>query len=123
MDTSFVGLRDAGHHLEGRAFARPVPPDDTVGAAARHGERHVLQRVERLLRVQVADEGAREDRALQRGELLPPRVSSVRLRDVGDFDGDGAMDLGDGNGRVEPGETVRMTVSLINPWRGAVQTR
>ena len=76
-------LGDAGDELQRGALARSVAPDDAVGAPGRHVERHALQRRKRLVGLQVLDEAAGEQRALQRRELLPPRILAIDLGDVG----------------------------------------
>ena len=86
-DRAFVGPRDAGDALEQRRLARSVAADDAVGAALRHAEGHAAQRRERLVRLQIADQAALEQRRLERRELLLPRVAAVDLRDVDDVDG------------------------------------
>ena len=88
-DRALVGPRDAGDALEQRRLAGPVAADDAVGAALRHAEGHAAQRREGLVRLQVANQAALEQRRLQRGELLLPRIAAVDLRDVDDFDGGG----------------------------------
>ena len=79
-------LRDAGNQLQRRALAGSVASDDAVGAPGRHGERHALERGERLVGLQIVDEASGEQRALQRRKLLASRVSAIDLRDVGEFD-------------------------------------
>ena len=74
-------LGDAGDELQRRALARSVAADDAEGRALRHRERHVGQRRERLARLQVAQDAALQQRALQRREL-PAAVAAVDLRDV-----------------------------------------
>ena len=76
-------LRDACHQLQRRALARSVAADDAVGRAGGHVERHALQRRKFLVRLQILDEAALQQRALQRRELFLPRVAAVDLRDVG----------------------------------------
>ena len=80
-------LRDARHELEQRALARAVPADDAKRTPRRQRERHVPDRRKRLVRLQVAHEASRQQRALERGELPPAVVATVDLRRVGDFDG------------------------------------
>ena len=87
LDRAGRRLGDAGDQLQQRALARAVAADDAERPAARHRERHVAHRGERLVRPQVAHQAARQQRALQRRELLPPAVAAVDLRGVGDFDG------------------------------------
>src|SRR5688572_10776090 len=79
-------LRNSGHQLERCAFSRSIAPDDAVRPASCHVERHALQRWKRFFRLQILYEAALQQRALQRRELLPPRVPAVDLRDVGDLD-------------------------------------
>jgi hypothetical protein len=69
-DAADVG--DPGHALEQRALARAVAADDAVGAALGHAERHAAQRLEGLVGLQLAHQAARQQRRLQRGELLLP---------------------------------------------------
>ena len=75
-------LRDAGDELQRRALARAVAADDAEGASpsARVNDTSV-QRRERLARLQIAQDAALEQRALERGEL-PAAVAAVDLRDV-----------------------------------------
>ncbi len=74
-------LGDAGDQLQRGALARAVAADHAVGRALRHGERHVGQRRKRLARLQIAQDAALQQRALQRREL-PAAVAAVDLRDV-----------------------------------------
>ena len=67
------GLRDAGDELQRGALARSVPADDAEGAARRHREGDVRERGERLVRLQIAQEARRQERALERRELAPCR--------------------------------------------------
>src|SRR2546421_5165539 len=87
LDAAARRLRDAGDELEHRALPRTVAADDAERAAAGDRERHVFQRRERLIRLQVRDQAAREQRALQRRELLALRIAAINLGDVGHFDG------------------------------------
>src|SRR5690606_5410816 len=80
------GLADAGDALQERALATPVAADDAVRPAGLHVERHVVERPERLVGPQVAHEAAREDRALERGELALVLEAPVDLRDVARLD-------------------------------------
>ena len=75
-------LGDAGDELQRGALARSVAADDAVGRSLRHRERHVGERRERLARLQVAQDAALQQRALERREL-PAAVAAVDLRDVG----------------------------------------
>ena len=63
-----------------RPMTPSVGPRGTVKVTSR-------TRGERLVRPQVADQAARQQRALQRRELPAPAVAPVDLRGVGDFDG------------------------------------
>ncbi len=81
---------DAGDALQHRALARAVAADDAVGAARGDLERHAAQRRERLLRLQIADQAAGEQRALDRREPLAVREAAVDLRHIAGVDGDGA---------------------------------
>ena len=96
-DRALGGPGDAGDALEQRALAGAVAADHTVGAALRHRERHVAQRLEGFVRLQVAEQAAVQDRRLERRELLLLRVAPVDLRDVGDFNGGGHQVLGPGS--------------------------
>ncbi len=60
----------------------PLRPMTPSVCPRRHRHRHVVERRERLLRPQIPDEAAREQRALQRRELLPVAVAAVDLRGV-----------------------------------------
>jgi hypothetical protein len=75
------GLGDAGHELQRRALAAAITPDHGKRAALGHVERHVLQRLERLFRLQVAHDAALQQRALERGEL-PAAEPAIDLADV-----------------------------------------
>src|SRR5438094_788631 len=77
--------RDAGHQLQRGALAGAVPPDDAVGLPRRHHERDILQRRKFFLGPQILDQAARQQRALERGELLPPRIAAIDLRDVSEL--------------------------------------
>src|SRR5262249_39319622 len=74
-------LGDAGDQLQRRALAGAVAADDAVGRASRDRERYVGGRGKRLAGLQVAQNAALQERALQRGELLAA-VAPVDLRDV-----------------------------------------
>ena len=78
-------LGDAGDQLQRGALARAVPADHAVGRALRHRERHVGQRRKRLARLQIAQDAALQQRALQRREL-PAAVAAVDLGDVDELD-------------------------------------
>ena len=82
-----VGLVMPATSFEQRALAGTVAADDAQGSPRRHRERHVADRRERLVRLQIADQAARQQRALERRELAPAAVAAVDLRHVGDFDG------------------------------------
>ena len=86
-------LGDAGDELQQRALAGAVAADDAERAPLRHRQRDVVQRRERLVGLQVLDEAARQQRALQRRELLAPAVAAVDLRDVRDLDARAASHL------------------------------
>ena len=63
------GLGNPSDQFQCGAFAGSIAPDNTVGAALRHAERHVLERLKRLFRSKLPDEVSRKQRTLQRGEL------------------------------------------------------
>ena len=56
---------DSRHQLQQGALARPVAADDAAGRARRDRQRHVVQRPERLVRAQMPNQAAGEQRALQ----------------------------------------------------------
>jgi hypothetical protein len=60
--------------------------DDPVGPPGGDVERHVAERLERLVGLEVGDEAPREDRALERRELPAVAVAAVDLADVADLD-------------------------------------
>ena len=62
---------------------RPITPIVLPGAA---DERDVVQRLKGLLRLQVAQDAALEQRALERREV-PPAVATIDLGDVRQLDG------------------------------------
>ena len=64
------GLGDAGHELQQGRLAGAVLADDAEGRALRHLEGDAVERGERLLRPQVGEHAAGEERALQRPELV-----------------------------------------------------
>src|SRR5204862_2084110 len=70
LDGSFRRLGDAGDQLQQRALAGSVPADDPERAPLRHGEGDVVQRREPLVGGEILDQAARQQRALQRRELL-----------------------------------------------------
>ena len=80
-------FRNAGHQLQHRALARPVAADDTERPPGRYREGHVPHGGKRLVRLQVANQAARQQRALQRRKLTAPAVAAVDLRGVAHFDG------------------------------------
>src|ERR1700730_6379782 len=81
------GPGDAGHQLQRGALARPVAADDAVGLPRRHVERHALQCRKFLFRLQILDKAALQQGALERRELLAPRIAAIDLRDVDELDG------------------------------------
>ena len=80
-------LRDAGHELQERALARSVAADYAERASPGYRQIDVVQRRERLVGPQVLDQAARQQRALQRRELLALAVAAVDFCDPRDFDG------------------------------------
>ncbi len=70
-------LRDAGHQLERRALARPVSADDAEGAARGTMNDTSCQGRKRLVGLQVANDAALQEGALQRREL-PRRCNGGR---------------------------------------------
>ena len=75
-------LRDAGDQLERRALAGPVAADDAVASRPCGTVNDTsVQRRERLVGLQIAQDAALQQRALQRREL-PAAVAAVDLRDV-----------------------------------------
>ncbi len=80
------GFRNAGDKLERGALPRSVPADDGVGPARGYAERHALERRKRFFGLQILNEAALQQGALQRRELLPSGVPAVHLRDVGQLD-------------------------------------
>ncbi len=78
-------FRDAGDELQCRTLAGPVAADDSDGTAGRHRERQIGHRRKSLLGPQMRDQGARQQRTLERRELSAT-VAAVDLRDVVEFD-------------------------------------
>ena len=68
-DHAFGRSGNAGDALEERAFAGTVAANHSVGATLRHREGHALERLERFIRIQIAEETPVEDCRLQSGEL------------------------------------------------------
>ena len=79
-------LADAGNQFQHRALARAVAADDSERLARRHVERHALERLEHRVGPEIAQDAARQQRALQRRKLLPPAVTAIDLVHVADFD-------------------------------------
>ena len=79
-------LSDARDQLQHRALAGSVAPDDAEGLSLRDVERHALQCLEHRVGTQVAQHAARQQRALQRRELLPAPVAAVDLVNVARLD-------------------------------------
>ena len=86
LDLALSGPRDAGHALEQRALAGAVAADHAVGASLGYRKRDVAQGLKRLVRLQIAQQAAVEQRRLERGKLPPSRVAPIDLGDVDDVD-------------------------------------
>ena len=76
-------LGDAGDELQQRALARAVPADDAERPPLGHGKRHVAARAANVSSGRrLRDQAARQQRALQRRELLALAVAAVDFRRV-----------------------------------------
>src|SRR5262249_5331215 len=79
-------LRDTSNQLERGALARTISADHPVGRSLRHHEGHIGQGREGFARLEIPQDAALQQRALERREL-PAAVAAVDLRDVGELDG------------------------------------
>src|SRR5262249_55599314 len=81
------GLRDPGEELEERRLAGAVLADHAEGGAPGHVECHAVEGGEDLVGTQVREERPREERALERLELVLVDEAPVGLRHAARDDG------------------------------------
>src|SRR4030095_6522400 len=79
-------FRDAGNEFERGALAGAVSSDHAERVAARHGERHAVERGKRLVGPQIPYETPLQERALQCRKPAAT-VAAIDLRDVVELDG------------------------------------